>query len=224
LPPPPGEPLAGFSATHGYPQPLHCRASPSGAAGDGAPGPARRRGPGVREISVPATTEVGPNEALRDMLATNVAEFGDQVGLRVRRDGEWRDVTWKEFGDQVSAVAKGLIASGVAAGDRVALQAKTRYEWTVFDYAIWTAGAAVVPIYETSSPDQVAWILSDSGATAVVVESDQHASAVESVRGQTPDLSSVFVIHDDAIGTLTQAAREGPERERGARRATLGGE
>src|SRR5688572_17167589 len=116
------------------------------------------------------------------MLAVNVAEHGDQVGLRVRRDGEWRDVTWKEFGAQVAGVAKGLIASGVAAGDRVALQAKTRYEWTVFDYAIWTAGAAVVPIYETSSADQVAWILSDSGATAIVVERDEHATAVESDR------------------------------------------
>jgi long-chain acyl-CoA synthetase len=175
----------------------------------------------VREFSVPATTEVGPDEALTDMLATNVAEYGDQVGLRVRRDGEWRDVTWKEFGEQVAGVAKGLIASGVAAGDRVALQAKTRYEWTVFDYAIWTAGATVVPIYETSSPDQVAWILSDSGATAVVVESDGHASAVESVRDQAPDLSSVFVIDDDAIGTLTRAGTDVPDSELEARRATL---
>jgi long-chain acyl-CoA synthetase len=175
----------------------------------------------VREFSVPATTEVGPDEALIDMLATNVAEYGDQVGLRVRRDGEWRDVTWKEFGEQVAGVAKGLIASGVAAGDRVALQAKTRYEWTVFDYAIWTAGATVVPIYETSSPDQVAWILSDSGATAVVVESDAHASAVESVRDQAPDLSSVFVIDDDAIGALTRAGKDVPDSELEARRATL---
>jgi len=175
----------------------------------------------VREFSVPATTEVGPDEALIDMLATNVAEYGDQVGLRVRRDGEWRDVTWKEFGEQVAGVAKGLIATGVAAGDRVALQAKTRYEWTVFDYAIWTAGATVVPIYETSSPDQVAWILSDSGATAVVVESDAHASAVESVRNQAPDLSSVFVIDDDAIGALTRAGKDVPDSELEARRATL---
>ena len=175
----------------------------------------------MREFSVPATTEVGPDEALIDMLATNVAEYGDQVGLRVRRDGEWRDVTWKEFGEQVAGVAKGLIASGVAAGDRVALQAKTRYEWTVFDYAIWTAGATVVPIYETSSPDQVAWILSDSGATAVVVESDAHASAVESVRDQAPDLSSVFVIDDDAIGALIRAGKDVPDSELEARRATL---
>jgi long-chain acyl-CoA synthetase len=175
----------------------------------------------VREFSVPATTEVGPNEALTDMLATNVAEHGDEVGLRVRRDGQWQDVTWKEFGAQVAGVAKGLVAAGVAPGDRVALQAKTRYEWTVFDYAIWTAGAAVVPIYETSSPDQVAWILSDSGATAVVVEGDEHAAAVESVRDQAPELKSVYVIDDGAVDQLVAAGKDVSDSELEARRATL---
>ncbi|HEY0509444.1 MAG TPA: long-chain fatty acid--CoA ligase [Blastococcus sp.] len=175
----------------------------------------------MREFSVPATTEVGPDEALTDMLATNVAEHGDEVGLRVRRDGQWQDVTWKEFGDQVAGVAKGLIASGVAPGDRVALQAKTRYEWTVFDFAIWTAGAAVVPIYETSSADQVGWILSDSGATAIVVERDEHAAVVESVRDQAPDLQAVHVIDDGAVDQLVEAGRGVPDSELTARRATL---
>ena len=175
----------------------------------------------MREFSVPAITEVGPDEALTDMLATNVAEYGDQVGLRRRVDGQWRDVTWKEFGAEVSGVAKGLIAGGVAAGDRVALQAKTRYEWTVFDFAIWTAGAVVVPIYETSSSDQVAWILSDSAATAVVVERDEHAAAVESVREQAPDLRSVHVIDDGAVDHLIQAGKDVPDSELTARRGTL---
>jgi long-chain acyl-CoA synthetase len=175
----------------------------------------------VREFSVPATTEVGPDEAVTDYLAANVAEHGGETGFRVRRNGQWQDVTWKEFGDQVAGVAKGLIAAGVAAGDRVALQAKTRYEWTVLDFAIWTAGAAVVPIYETSSADQVAWILSDSGATAVIVERDEHADAVESVRDQVPDLRSVYVIDDGAIEALTQAGKDLPDSELTARRATL---
>jgi long-chain acyl-CoA synthetase len=178
----------------------------------------------VREFSVPATTEVGPDEALTDMLATNVAEHGDEVGLRVRRGGDWQDVTWKEFGAQVAGVAKGLIAAGVAPGDRVALQAKTRYEWTVLDFAIWTAGAAVVPIYETSSPDQVAWILSDSGATVVVVERDEHAAAVESVREQTPDLKSVYVIDDGAVDQLAEAGKGVPDSELESRRGTLNAE
>jgi len=175
----------------------------------------------VREFSVPAKTDIGPEEALPDLLATNVAEVGDEVGFRVQRGGHWQDVTWKEFGDQVAGVAKGLIASGVAAGDRVALQAKTRYEWVVMDFAIWTAGAATVPIYETSSPDQVAWILSDSGATAIVVERDEHAAAVETVREQAPDLQSVYVIDDGAVDQLIQAGKDVPDSELEARRATL---
>ncbi|MFP5371129.1 MAG: AMP-dependent synthetase/ligase, partial [Actinomycetes bacterium] len=175
----------------------------------------------MREFSVPATTHVGPDEAVTDYLAANVAEHGDETGFRVRRDGRWEDVTWKEFGDQVAGVAKGLIAVGVAPGDRVALQAKTRYEWTVFDFAIWTAGAAVVPIYETSSADQVAWILSDSGATAAVVERDEHADAVASVRDQAPDLKTVHVIEDGAVEALTQAGRDVPDSELQARRAGL---
>ncbi|WNV77296.1 long-chain fatty acid--CoA ligase [Geodermatophilus sp. DSM 44513] len=175
----------------------------------------------MREFSVPATTEVGPDEALTDMLVENVTRHGEETGLRRRVDGRWVDVTWREFGEQVRGVAKGLIASGVAAGDRVALQARTRYEWTVLDFAIWTAGGVVVPVYETSSADQVAWILSDSGATVAVVERDEHAAAVASVRDQAPDLAAVFVIDDDALGTLTVAGQGVPDDELAARRATL---
>ncbi|MEX5719734.1 AMP-dependent synthetase/ligase [Geodermatophilus maliterrae] len=176
----------------------------------------------MREFSVPATTEVGPQEALTDMLAENVAEHGDEVGLRIQRDGRWEDVTWREFGEQVAGVAKGLVAAGVQAGDRVALQARTRYEWTVLDFAIWTAGAVTVPVYETSSPDQVAWILADSGATAAIVERAEHAAAVDSVRDQAPDLGPLYVIEDDAVGTLTAAGADVPDSELEARRATLG--
>ena len=122
----------------------------------------------MREFSVPATTEVGPDEALTDMLATNVAEHGDEVGLpRPARTASGRTSPGRSSATRSPASPRASSPSGVAAGDRVALQAKTRYEWTVLDFAIWTAGAVVVPIYETSSADQVAWILSDSGATAV---------------------------------------------------------
>ncbi|SEP16846.1 AMP-dependent synthetase/ligase [Trujillonella endophytica] len=175
----------------------------------------------MREFSVPATTEVGPDEALTDMLVENVADHGDEVGLRIQRAGRWEDVTWREFGEQVRGVAKGLIAAGVQPGDRVALQAKTRYEWTVVDFAVWTAGAVVVPVYETSSSDQVAWILADSGATAMIVEKGEHAAAVDAVRDQAPALGPVYVIDDDALGTLTAAGAEVPDSELAARRATL---
>jgi long-chain acyl-CoA synthetase len=187
--------------------------------------PARRRGgrdSGVREFSVPATAEVRADEAITDLLATNLAEHGDEVGFRIQRDGRWEDVTYKEFGAQVAAVAKGLVASGVGAGDRVALQAKTRYEWTVCDFAIWTAGAVTVPVYETSSADQVAWILSDSGARAAIVEREDHASTMESVRDQAPDLGPIWVIEDDVIGTLSSAGSSVPDAELDERRKTLG--
>ncbi|MDQ1663447.1 MAG: long-chain acyl-CoA synthetase, partial [Blastococcus sp.] len=175
----------------------------------------------MREFSVPATTEIGPDEAVPDLLATNVAEYGDQVGLRRRVDGQWRDVTWKEFGGEVASVAKGLIASGVEAGDRVALQAKTRYEWTVLDFAIWAAGGVVVPIYDSSSADQVAWILSDSGASALIVETAEHADAVDSIRSEAPDLKSVFVIDDGAVDQLVSAGSDVADSELDERRATL---
>ncbi|MGZ4457403.1 MAG: AMP-dependent synthetase/ligase, partial [Nocardioides sp.] len=175
----------------------------------------------MREFNVPAKTEVGPDEALTDMLAENAAQHGNEVGLRVHRGGSWQDVTWREFAAQVADVAKGLIAAGVEAGDRVALQAKTRYEWTVCDYAIWTAGAVVVPVYESSSADQVAWILSDSGAKAAIVESDAHASTMESIREQAPDLGPIWVLDDDAVGTLTASGQNVPDSELEARRATL---
>jgi long-chain acyl-CoA synthetase len=175
----------------------------------------------VRELSVPPTATVGPDDALTDMVARNAAEHPDDVGLRRQVDGRWVDVTYRQFAAEVAGVAKGLVAGGVQPGDRVGLLAKTRYEWTVLDYAIWTAGAVVVPVYETSSPDQIAWILSDSGARALVVETAEHAAAVDSVRDEAPELGSVWVIEDGALDTLTTAGADVPDDERAARRATL---
>jgi long-chain acyl-CoA synthetase len=111
-----------------------------------------------------------------------------------------------EFARDVDAVARGLIAAGVQAGDRVGLMARTRYEWTLFDYAIWSAGAVVVPIYETSSAEQVQWILGDSGAVAVVVETPEHLAVLESVRPDLPLLRHAWTIDDGAVEALSAAA------------------
>ncbi|WP_299955566.1 long-chain fatty acid--CoA ligase [uncultured Modestobacter sp.] len=175
----------------------------------------------MRELSVPPTATVGPDDALTDMITRNAADHPTEVGLRRQRGGEWVDVTHAQFAAEVAGVAKGLVAGGVQAGDRVALMARTRYEWTVLDYAIWTAGAVVVPVYETSSADQVAWILADSGARAIVVEGAEHAAAVESVRSEVPDLGPVWVLDDGAVDTLTAAGADVPDSELTARRATL---
>jgi long-chain acyl-CoA synthetase len=137
---------------------------------------------------------------LTDDVLDRLALDADAVALARRVDGEWRDVTIGEFHREVTAFAKGLMASGVEPGDRVALLSKTRYEWTLADYAIWWAGAVTVPVYETSSPAQIAWILSDSGAVAAVVESDDHAARVEEARRTAPELKHVWTI-DASTGT-----------------------
>ena len=175
----------------------------------------------MRELSVPPTATVGPDDALTDMVARNAAEHPDDVGLRRQVDGGWVDVTYRQFAEEVAGVAKGLVAAGVEPGDRVGLLARTRYEWTVLDFAIWTAGAAVVPIYETSSADQISWVLSDSGARALVVESAAHATSVDSVRTETPELGPVWVIDDGAIDQLVTAGAGVADSELTARRAGL---
>src|SRR4029077_7769526 len=93
----------------------------------------------------------------------------------------WQDVTARQFRDEVAALAKGFMAAGIGEGDRVALLSRTRYEWTVVDYALWAAGAVTVPVYETSSAEQVEWILNDSGALAIVVETPERLEAIGEV-------------------------------------------
>jgi long-chain acyl-CoA synthetase len=132
----------------------------------------------VREFSIPASVRVDDGDTLPDEVFDLADEFPDAVAVRRRVDGTWADLTYAAFVAEIVDVARGLIASGVAPGDRVALLSRTRYEWTLLDYAIGAVGGVTVPIYETSSPDQVGWILSDSGATVAVVETDHHAAVV----------------------------------------------
>ncbi|MEV7793253.1 AMP-dependent synthetase/ligase [Streptomyces sp. NPDC087512] len=114
----------------------------------------------------------------------------------------WRQVTAAEFRDEVVALAKGLVACGITPGGRVAVLAPTRYEWTVFSYALWTVGAEVVPIYPTSSRDQVEWILRDAGCVAVLVEDEQSVMTVGSVCASLPALRHVWQLDAGALDTL----------------------
>jgi long-chain acyl-CoA synthetase len=157
----------------------------------------------VREFSTPLTIEVPSTGNLTDDVVGNAREAGDTVVFaRPGPDGP-QDVTAAEFLREVSAVAKGLIAAGIEPGDRVALISKTRYEWTLLDYAIWFAGAVTVPVYETSSTEQIAWILQDSGARAVVAESADHVARVEEARGDLPSLGHVWSLAERAVEVLT---------------------
>ncbi|HEY3651690.1 MAG TPA: AMP-binding protein, partial [Streptosporangiaceae bacterium] len=129
----------------------------------------------MREFSIPALAQIPATANLADVVFRRAAEQPQAVVLRRPSGpsgvaGEWTDVTASQFSGEVIALAKGLIAAGIEPGDRVALMSHTRYEWTLIDYAIWTAGAVTVPVYETSSAEQAEWILSDSGARACFVE------------------------------------------------------
>jgi long-chain acyl-CoA synthetase len=181
----------------------------------------------VREYSVPATVRVGDEENLLDAVFDNAVHHGASVVYRVRdASGGWSDVTCAQFAEQVVGVARGLVAAGVRPGDRVALLSRTRYEWTLLDYAILAAGAATVPIYETSSAEQISWILSDSGAVAAVVESGKHVALVESVRAGCPDLRHVWRIEpaEDgraAVDELVALGADVPAEEVRARAAAV---
>lgn len=116
----------------------------------------------------------------------------------------WEEVTAVELRDEVTDLAKGLIASGISPGHRVAIMARTRYEWTVLSHALWAVGAEVVPIYPTSSRDQVEWILRHSGCVAVVVEDEQAVMTVGSVCGSLPQLRHVWQLDAGALPQLVE--------------------
>ncbi|KAA5826778.1 long-chain fatty acid--CoA ligase [Saccharopolyspora hirsuta] len=162
----------------------------------------------MREFSAPATTAVADDENLTDMVWANAERFGSTVSFRRRVDGTWVDVTAADFAAQVLAVAKGLVASGLQPGDRVGLMSRTRYEWSLLDFAIWTAGCITVPIYETSSADQAEWILTDSGAKAVFVETEAHRAEVDSVVDRLPEVSHVWQIEGPSSGGAAAAVDE----------------
>jgi long-chain acyl-CoA synthetase len=175
----------------------------------------------VQEYSTPKVVDVTENASLVDAVFARATQHPDQVVFTRKQDGAWVDVTAGEFAARVTELAKGLVASGVQAGDRVGLMSKTRYEWTLCDYAIWTAGAVTVPVYETSSAEQVQWNLGDSGAVAVVLETSSHQATFDSVRDQLPDLKRSWGIDAGELDALAAAGADVADSELEARRATL---
>jgi long-chain acyl-CoA synthetase len=172
----------------------------------------------VREYSIPALVDVPAGASLADVVFTRAAKEPGAVVMRRLSGGRWHDVTAGQFRDEVTALAKGLVAAGIEPGDRVALMSRTRYEWTLADYAIWTAGAITVPIYETSSAEQIAWILSDSGARAAFAETPAHAEAIRQAGVQA--VADVWVIEgQDALATGSDTAGDTEEQLEQHRRA-----
>jgi len=181
--------------------------------------------PNVREYSNPGSTPlvIDDTTTLTSAIVVNAMETPNRVVLARSVDGDWQDVTAREFHDEVAGVAKGLVAAGIGPGARVALLSRTRYEWTLIDYAIWYAGGVTVPVYETSSPDQIRWILADAECVFAVVEAPEHAASVEKIRHDVPALLDVLVIDEGAVDALTTrgaaVSSEDLEQRRSAVRA-----
>ncbi|WP_374208037.1 long-chain fatty acid--CoA ligase [Streptomyces sp. MUM 203J] len=160
----------------------------------------------MRELTVPPLVTAPLVGGLADAVFDHAVSEPDRVAL-VRKDtaGQWADVTSAGFRDQVLSLAKGLIAHGVRFGDRVAVMSRTRYEWTLFDFALWTVGAQSVPVYPTSSADQVHWMLHDAAVTACVVEHEDHAMTVGSVVDRLPLLKRLWQLDAGAVDELVAA-------------------
>ena len=157
----------------------------------------------MHETHSPAPVPDDPSRSLPRMLAAQVAEGPERLFAQ-RNDGSaWQPVTRRQFADEVTAVAKGLVAAGINPGDRVAIMSRTRYEWTLLDFAIAAAGAVSVPIYETSSAEQVRWICSDAGVRLAVVETPAHVATVAQVHDDLPGLLEVLALDEGAVDTLT---------------------
>ncbi|MFJ2498183.1 AMP-dependent synthetase/ligase [Streptomyces sp. NPDC087539] len=176
----------------------------------------------VRQVSVPPAAPPVRRGSLAEIPFDNAREApADAVLSRKRPDGGWQDVTAAEFADEVLAVAKGLVAEGLGAGDRIAIMARTTYEWTLLDFAAWAAGLVTVPIYPTSSALQTRWILQDSGAVACAVETAEQSRLISQERKQLGGLAHLWQFDTGALGRLKTLGRDVSDDTVAARRATL---
>ncbi|GIF95332.1 AMP-dependent synthetase/ligase [Catellatospora citrea] len=153
----------------------------------------------MRQFSQAPAVIVDDTDRLTDPVWDNAAQTPQLVQFSRRAGSGWADVTCAEFHAEVVALARGLVAAGVQPGDRVALMSRTRFEWTLIDYAIWACGAVTVPVYETSSAEQVQWILADSGAVGCFTETPAHTATV---REAAPALSRLWQVDGGDLSTL----------------------
>ncbi|GAA2657274.1 AMP-dependent synthetase/ligase [Streptomyces aculeolatus] len=184
-----------------------------------APVDVRTDGGVVREAAVPWLAAPPParGSAVADIPYTNAAEDPGATVIRRKEGGRWVPVTAGAFADEVTAVAKGLVAAGLEPGGRVAIMSRTRYEWCVLDFAVWAAGGQSVPVYATSSADQVEWILRDSGTRFVVAESAANEETVRTASGQ----ARVWQLDAGCLDELKALGRDVPDQEIAKRRAAL---
>ncbi|WP_394552161.1 AMP-dependent synthetase/ligase [Agromyces sp. MMS24-JH15] len=166
------------------------------------------------EFSPPPLVQPDPAANTTDLLVDRVKATPDSVLFSLpTADGGWSPVTTREFHAQVVALAKGLVAAGIEPGDKIGLMCKTRYEWTLIDFATWFAGAVLVPIYETSSPAQVRWNLADSGAVAAILETADHFARFDEVHPDLPAVQNVWQVDLGDLDKLAAAGADVPDEE-----------
>lgn len=163
----------------------------------------------MREYSVPARFSVGEHDNIANMVFEFERDDPDLVIYQRQVDGEWTDVTCAQAAQEIRSAALGLIALGVQSGDRVCIFSATRYEWAIFDLAILSVGAVTVPIYETSSAEQVRWVLQDSEAVVAFAETDEHAAMVTELSAELPALRRVLHIDGSGPKALDQLIEAG---------------
>ena len=173
----------------------------------------------MNEVTIPALVPAATEGNLTNLIAERAWFEPERITMSRPLGDGWQQLTAREVENDVRAAAKGLIAAGVHAGDRVAIMARTRYEWTILDFASWFAGAIVVPIYETSSPEQVDWILNDSGAVALFVETPILRELVAPVL--PPHTRHIWTMTEDVLQVLRTAGAHISDAEIDNRRKTL---
>ncbi|MGE9783512.1 AMP-dependent synthetase/ligase [Janibacter sp. G368] len=168
----------------------------------------------MNDSQMPRLIEGNPDDSLADLPGRNADNNPQRVAFTVKEQDAWRDVTAAQFNLEVRSLAKGLIAEGLQPGDRLAIMARTRYEWTVLDFATWVAGGVPVPIYETSSAEQVEWIVKDSGTRFAVVETAKHQAIAQEAAGNLAGgIEKLWVIDNGDLDTIVAAGTEVTEEQ-----------
>ncbi|MCX6502260.1 MAG: long-chain fatty acid--CoA ligase [Microbacterium sp.] len=177
----------------------------------------------VVEFDIPAIVPAAPDDNITDLLEQRVAATPDRALFAVPDGDGWRDISAAEFRRQVITLAKGFVAAGIQPGEKVGFLARTTYDWTLVDFALFYAGAVMVPIYETSSASQIEWILSDSGAIACLVESAEHAARLAEVRENLPLVRESWQMHAGDLDRMSAAGADVPDEEIERRRGLANG-
>ena len=178
----------------------------------------------MTEIFIPAVVPADPDANATDLLVKRVELTpNDPLFALPTPDGGWKDVTAAEFHSQVVALAKGFIASGIEPGDKVGFMCKTSYEWTLVDFALWFAGAVMVPVYETSAPSQILWNLTDSGATSMIVETPDHFARFDEIRSEVPAVTKSWQVNLGDLDKLVKAGVDISDEEVERRRTIAKG-